>query len=168
VTLLINKASTAIIISAVILAACSSSPKQPASPTVAPPKPVASAPAPAPSPAPVAAATAPTPAPAQPTATPVQAKAATPEASTAKMVLETGLYRCELGQRVTVKRIAPDRSNILLNWSGKDYTMKAIGTESGALRFEDKASGLVWMAIVGKSQLLNSKRGQRLANECNL
>jgi Membrane-bound lysozyme-inhibitor of c-type lysozyme len=161
-----SKTSLALLVSAALLYGCSSSPKQPASPTVAPPKPVATTPATAP--APVAAAPAPAPSPVQTTTAPVQAKAATPEASTARMVLETGLYRCELGQRVTVKRIAPDRSNILLNWSGKDYTMKAVGTESGALRFEDNASGLVWMAIVGKSQLLNSKRGQRLANECNL
>lgn len=84
------------------------------------------------------------------------------------MTLETGLHRCELDQRVTVKKIAPDRSSLLLNWKGKDYTMQAVKTESGALRYEDKAAGLVWMAIVGKSQLLDSKRGQRLANECNL
>jgi Membrane-bound lysozyme-inhibitor of c-type lysozyme len=167
-TLFSNKTSAALLVTLGILSACSSSPKQPASPVVAPPKPVATAPAPAPAPAPVAMAPTPAPAAAQPVTAPVQAKAAAPEASTAKMVLETGLHRCELGQRVTVKRIAPDKSNILLNWSGKDYTMKAVGTESGALRFEDKASGLVWMAIVGKSQLLNSKRGQRLANECNL
>lgn len=87
---------------------------------------------------------------------------------TARMTLETGLYRCELEQRVTVRTIAPDRSHLLLNWKGKDYTMHVVKTESGALRYEDKSAGLVWMAIIGKSQLLDSKRGQRLANECNL
>jgi membrane-bound inhibitor of C-type lysozyme len=84
------------------------------------------------------------------------------------MSVETGLYRCEFGARVTVKRIAPDRSSLVLNWKGKDLTMRAVASQSGALRFEEAASGLVWMAIIGKSQLLDSKKGQRLANECNL
>jgi membrane-bound inhibitor of C-type lysozyme len=84
------------------------------------------------------------------------------------MSVDTGLYRCELGVRVTVKKIAPDKSSLVLNWKNKDYTLNSVGSQSGALRFEDKTNGLVWMAIVGKSQLLNSKLGQRLANDCNL
>jgi membrane-bound inhibitor of C-type lysozyme len=104
-------------------------------------------------------------APAQPASTPTGTAPVSPAPT---MTIDTGLYRCELGVRVTVKKIAPDKSSMLVNWKNKDYTLGAVNSQSGALRFEDKASGLVWMAIVGKSQLLNSKLGQRLANDCNL
>jgi membrane-bound inhibitor of C-type lysozyme len=153
-----------------LAAGCGTSTPPTTSSNLPPPRPVAITPAPQTAPAP-------TPATVTPTAQPPVAAAAQTSASSpapapsgpvATMTLETGLYRCELGQRVTLKRIAPDRSSIVVNWSGKDYTMKSVASPSGALRFEDANAGLVWLAIVGKSQLLNSKRGQRLANECNL
>jgi membrane-bound inhibitor of C-type lysozyme len=157
-----------------VAAGCGSSNPPPASSNVPPPRPVAITPAPQPAPAPSAPAANPQLAAAgqssQSSSAPASQPTAAPQASGPEptMRLETGLYRCELGQRVTVKRIAPDRSSIVVNWAGKDYTMKSVASPSGALRFEDVKAGLVWLAIVGKSQLLNSKRGQRLANECNL
>jgi membrane-bound inhibitor of C-type lysozyme len=156
-------AGMAVSIAIISVVGCSSQPSQPSSPNLPPPRPVATAPAqPAPqSQAPVA----------PPSQPPVIASAPqTPATSTpaATMSVDTGLYRCELGVRVTVKKIAPDKSSLVLNWKNKDYTLNSVGSQSGALRFEDKTNGLVWMAIVGKSQLLNSKLGQRLANDCNL
>jgi membrane-bound inhibitor of C-type lysozyme len=162
-------ASIAILASIVSALGCSSQPSQPSSPNLPPPKPIVVAPTPAAQPnipagTPQTQVIVQTPAPV-PVQTTAVATSATP---TATMSIDTGLYRCELGVRVTVKKIAPDKSSMVLNWKNKDYTLSAVSSQSGALRFEDKASGLVWMAIVGKSQLLDSKIGQRLANECNL
>jgi membrane-bound inhibitor of C-type lysozyme len=144
---------------------CSSKPSQPSTPNLPPPRQVVVAPsAPAQQNLPSAA-----PQPQVVVPMPVQSPAVpTPATPAATMSIDTGLYRCELGVRVTVKKIAADKSSMILNWKNKDYTLAAVSSQSGALRFEDKTNGLVWMAIVGKSQLLNSKLGQRLANDCNL
>jgi membrane-bound inhibitor of C-type lysozyme len=160
----IRKMAGVVCLSAFAIAAgCSTPSSQPSSPNLPPPKPVVAAPTPsAPSPAPVIAA-----APSN-AGSPAATSTAQNTGPAPTMSVDTGLYRCELGVRVTVKKIAPDRSSLVLNWKNKDYTLTAVGTQSGALRFEEKSSGLVWMAIVGKSQLLNSKLGQRLANDCNL
>jgi membrane-bound inhibitor of C-type lysozyme len=157
-------ASLAVLLSVASLVACSSQPSQPSSPNLPAPRPVAT------TATPPAQQSAPQSTPQPPV---VQAPAQTAPIATGTgpaptMSIDTGLYRCELGVRVTVKKIAPDKSSMILNWKNKDYTLAAVSSQSGALRFEDKANGLVWMAIVGKSQLLNSKVGQRLANDCNL
>ncbi len=99
-----------------------------------------------------------------PAATPA---AAAPEPPVS-IALDAGLYRCELNRRVVVRRIAPDRQTMVINWAGKDATLKAVEARTGALRFENVAAGLVWIAIVGKSMLLDSKAGRTLANECKL
>ncbi len=44
--------------------------------------------------------------------------------------------------------------------------MHAVGARSGALRYEDSQSGLVWLVIATKSMLLDTKHGRQLANEC--
>jgi len=85
-----------------------------------------------------------------------------------RMVLETGRYRCELSRDVTIRSISQDRQTMVINWLGKDHTLNAVGTNSGAMRYENPASGLVWLVILGKSMLLDSKNGQQLANECRL
>ena len=85
-----------------------------------------------------------------------------------RMVLETGLYRCELNRQVLIRTIAPDRSSMVINWLGKDLTLTAVDALSGALRYEDARAGLTWLVIVGKAMLLDSRMGQQLANECRL
>ncbi|AEK63356.1 hypothetical protein [Collimonas fungivorans] len=85
----------------------------------------------------------------------------TPSAS-----LLTGNFYCELGNRVDLAGGAG--SEVKLNWKGRSYPMTTVSTTTGAVRLEDKASGLVWIQIPAKSMLLNSKLGQQLANECKL
>lgn len=82
------------------------------------------------------------------------------------MRMPTGTYRCELNRQVTIRSITPDQSLAVLNWNKRDYQMQAVGSRSGALRFEDKSSGLTWITVVGKSMLLDTKNGKQLANEC--
>ena len=84
------------------------------------------------------------------------------------MKLEAGLYRCELSRRVIVRRIDNDGQTMVINWQGKDHTLNAVAARTGALRFENAQEGLMWLVIVGKSMLLDMRRGQQLANECTL
>jgi len=84
---------------------------------------------------------------------------------TPSVSLLTGNFYCELGNRVD---LAGAGSDVKLTWKGRSYQMATVSTTTGAVRLEDKASGLVWIQIPAKSMLLNSKLGQQLANECKL
>lgn len=79
-----------------------------------------------------------------------------------------GMYRCELNRSVLVRHVSPDRTTAVLHWAKKDYTLRAVHARSGALRYEDAKSGLMFIVIVGKSLLLDTKKGAQLANECRL
>lgn len=81
--------------------------------------------------------------------------------------LISGNFRCELDNRVDV-RMGDGQRHINLGWKGGTYVMLPVSTSTGALRFEDRSSGLVWIQIPSKSFLLNSKSGQQLANECKV
>ena len=61
-----------------------------------------------------------------------------------------------------------DQRHIDLTWKGRVYAMLPVTTSTGALRFEDSSSGMVWIQIPTKSMLLNSKLGQQVANECKV
>lgn len=102
------------------------------------------------------------------TVAPGEAAATAPitEINPAGIPFRAGTYRCELNRQVQVREVSPDLQFAVLNWDRKDYTMRVVGTRSGALRYEDSASGLVWLVIASKSMLLDTRRGQQLANEC--
>lgn len=82
------------------------------------------------------------------------------------VALKAGTYQCELNQSVRFEKVSADQKSAVLKWGKRDYQMKAVGTSTGAIRYEDKASGMVWLMIANKSMLLNQKQGQRLADEC--
>lgn len=75
-----------------------------------------------------------------------------------------GLFHCELGNKIESKVQSDDAVHV--TWKGKTYAMNRVDTSSGAVRMEDKVSGLVWIQIPAKSFLLDSRKGQQLANEC--
>jgi len=77
-----------------------------------------------------------------------------------------GIYRCELNRSVHVRQVSADLQSAVLHWDKKEYTLRAVNARTGALRYEDPKSGLVWLVIVGKSMLLDTKQGRQLANEC--
>lgn len=79
---------------------------------------------------------------------------------------KAGVYKCELNRTVNVRHVGEDLRTAVLHWNKRDYAMKAVNTHSGALRYEDVGSGLVWIVITGKSMLLDAKHGKQLANEC--
>ena len=59
-----------------------------------------------------------------------------------------------------------DDAFVALRWNKQLLRMRRISTTTGAIRFESKRHGLVWIGIPSKSLLLDSKKGQQLANEC--
>lgn len=74
--------------------------------------------------------------------------------------------QCELGNKLTIYRNAHNDQEISLRWKQKLSKLQRVATTTGANRFEDKASGLVWIDIPAKGMLLDSKQGRQLANEC--
>lgn len=81
--------------------------------------------------------------------------------------LIVGRFNCEMNNRVDIK-MGDDQRHIDLTWKGRVYVMLPVTTSTGALRFEDSSSGMIWIQIPSKSMLLNSKLGQQVANECRL
>lgn len=80
--------------------------------------------------------------------------------------LPAGTYRCDLNRSVDVAQVSPDMQSAVLRFDRKEYKMHAVAARSGALRYEDASSGLVWLVIVGKSMLLDTRHGRQLANDC--
>lgn len=89
-------------------------------------------------------------------------------ASANGLQMKTGMYKCELNRSVHVRHVAADASSAKIRWGKRDYTLHAVNARTGALRYEDKKSGLMWLTIVGKSMLLDTKQGKQLANECRV
>ncbi|MEZ5650560.1 MAG: hypothetical protein R3E87_08430 [Burkholderiaceae bacterium] len=81
--------------------------------------------------------------------------------------MRTGEYECDLSRRVELKQVDPHGRSATLHWQGRDYPMQAVRAATGALRLEDPQAGLVWLTILGKSILLDSRDGKQLANDCN-
>lgn len=75
-------------------------------------------------------------------------------------------FRCELGNKVTIYQNVDDNKNLALRWRKQLYRLKSTSTTTGAYRFENSKSGLVWIVIPTKAILLDSRKGQQLANEC--
>lgn len=75
-------------------------------------------------------------------------------------------YKCDLGATVTIFRNDDDNNYIALRYEKLITRMKRVGTTTGANRFENKRSGLVWIGIPAKGILLDAKLGRQLANEC--
>lgn len=93
---------------------------------------------------------------------------ASPETAHPDVKMGAGVYRCELNRQVHVRHVSHDRRSAVLTWNRRDYQLQAVSTQSGAMRFEDKVSGLAWISIVDKSVLLDTRTGQQLANDCRV
>ncbi|QDF99887.1 hypothetical protein CJ010_24100 [Azoarcus sp. DD4] len=82
--------------------------------------------------------------------------------------LASGKYNCEHGLSVHLEREVRDRVNsrIQLGWKGGRYQLERDPSHSGLPRFEDSASGLVWIDLPWKGLLLDGRTHKPLANEC--
>ena len=75
-------------------------------------------------------------------------------------------YACELGNSITIYTNEKDDAHIALRWKKRLHRLERVGTTTGALRFENKNYGLIWIGIPSKGILLDSKLNRQLANEC--
>lgn len=75
-------------------------------------------------------------------------------------------FHCELGNTITIYNYPDNDQEIALRWNKRLHRMMRVSTTTGANRFENANKGLVWIGIPAKSILLDSKKGQQLANEC--
>lgn len=75
-------------------------------------------------------------------------------------------FNCELGNKISTYYNDGDDRHIAIRWKNKVHRLRKIGTSTGAHRFENRKAGLVWIQIPSKAMLLDSKKGQQLANEC--
>jgi hypothetical protein len=75
-------------------------------------------------------------------------------------------YDCDLGAKLTIYTRPDDNQQIALRWNKRMHQMTRMQTSTGADRFENTVSGLVWIGIPAKGMLLDSKKGRQLANEC--
>ncbi|MGV3654449.1 MAG: hypothetical protein ACO1N5_09530 [Noviherbaspirillum sp.] len=75
-------------------------------------------------------------------------------------------YQCALGAKVTLYENLADNQHIAMRWGKELRRLKRVETSTGAQRFENRKHGLVWIGIPSKGMLLDSKKGQQLANDC--
>ncbi|MBO9535125.1 hypothetical protein [Herbaspirillum sp.] len=75
-------------------------------------------------------------------------------------------FNCELGNKLTIWKNAADDKHIAIRWNKRIHRLTRVETTTGANRFENRKVGLVWIGIPAKGLLLDSKKGQQLANEC--
>ena len=75
-------------------------------------------------------------------------------------------YKCELGAILTIFRNEGDDKYIALHFQKVLTRMQRVSTTTGANRFENKHTGLIWIGIPAKGILLDAKQGHQLANEC--
>lgn len=95
------------------------------------------------------------------TATP-QVQATEPAASE----VHTGRMVCELGNSVTVTPDPQQTAGFIVQMKKNTYHMSPVATTTGAVRLEDAQAGAMWLQLPHKSMLMNSKIGQRMADEC--
>jgi Ni/Co efflux regulator RcnB len=78
----------------------------------------------------------------------------------------TGNIRCELGTSMSVTEDTnnPGFFNVV---SGKDrFYMHPVESRTGAVRLEDPRAGAVWLQLGNKSMLMNQRKGERIADNC--
>lgn len=75
-------------------------------------------------------------------------------------------FDCELGNKLTIYKNDTDDKHIAIRWNKRINRLTRVSTTTGANRFENRKVGLVWIGIPAKGILLDSKKGQQLANEC--
>jgi len=80
----------------------------------------------------------------------------------------TGKADCEFGEQIDVSAVDGRPGHFQLRHKRATYQLVPEETTTGAVRLEDKRSGIVWLQIPAKSMLMNSKIGQRVADNCQM
>ena len=77
-----------------------------------------------------------------------------------------GQMPCELGQNVVLTADEKSPGRFYMHHKHQTYHLAPVASQTGAIRLEDEKQGAVWIQLSNKSMLMNSKLGQRLADEC--
>jgi hypothetical protein len=77
-----------------------------------------------------------------------------------------GRMVCELGNAVSVTPDAGQPGSYWVQMRQHRFHMTPVTTTTGAVRLEDSHAGAMWLQLPHKSMLMNSKLGQRMADEC--
>ena len=106
-------------------------------------------------------------------AVPVQAPAIAaspvPDAKVQEAVaaqVHTGQMVCELGNSVMVTANPQQPNHFIVKINKHTFAMTPVETTTGAVRLEDAQAGAMWLQLPNKSMLMNSKLGQRMADDC--
>ena len=91
-----------------------------------------------------------------------QVQATAPEAGE----VHTGRMVCEMGNAVIVTPDPQQPARFIVQMKKNTYYMTPVETTTGAVRLEDAQAGAMWLQLPNKSMLMNSKLGQRMADEC--
>lgn len=80
--------------------------------------------------------------------------------------VHTGRMTCELGNFVTVTADPQNAGAFVVQLKQHKFHMVPVVSSTGAIRLEDAHAGAMWLQLANKSMLMNSKIGQRMADEC--
>ena len=80
--------------------------------------------------------------------------------------VQTGRIPCELGNIVILEPDPKAPGHFDLELQKTRFRMTPVETTTGAVRLEDAEAGAVWLQLGNKSMLMNTKLGQRLADDC--
>jgi hypothetical protein len=94
------------------------------------------------------------------------AQTTAPTAATYAYPAYTGRIVCENKAFVVVAEDKKRLHHYDLTFGKLHYKTVRVPTDSGAIRLEDKAHGIVWLQMANKSMLLDEKHGKRLATNC--
>jgi opacity protein-like surface antigen len=81
-------------------------------------------------------------------------------------IVTTGRISCADGKSVTITPDARTQGAFDLGYAGARYDVIPQPTSSGAIRLENKKTGIVYMQLANKSMLFNEKQSRRLADDC--
>jgi hypothetical protein len=107
----------------------------------------------------------------KPAAKAAPAKAAAPvtltdEQLSIAQIVTTGRIACADGKSVTITPDAKVQGAFDLSFASVKYDVVPVPTKSGAVRLEDRKTGLVFMQLANKSMLFNERQSKRLADDC--
>jgi hypothetical protein len=99
------------------------------------------------------------------------AKAAAPvvltdEQLSIAQIVTTGRIACADGKSITITPDAKIQGAFDLSFASVKYDVVPVPTKSGAVRLEDRKTGLVFMQLANKSMLFNERQSRRLADDC--
>ncbi len=83
----------------------------------------------------------------------------------APLVLQ-GESMCEFGQRVSVHPHPTLPGRFTLHHRGKQHVLTPQPTTTGVIRLENPRAGMLWLQVPVKSMLMDTKKGQRVADQC--